>query len=218
MLSVCIGKAGVPLEMNRTYTSFGGVVSVQRQLWKNITVGALPDETFAASKACATNYPTKACDEPHGKKTVVLDLYRIHSPAEPFSLENRNVGDALGDMAFTCETGARGFGGGGDNLVSRWSVEVSMAFGQYGYCLYNRSNHDNYCYGGTGHQVGRESAMGLGRGALQGQCSPNHDVGSWLSFPGPGQCHDGMPVGTNGCTWRAQWVRSVNTSCIVHDR
>merc|ERR1712224_643206 len=123
--------------------------------------------------ACATNYPTPACT---AEGVVSLDLYRIHSPAEPRSLTDRNLGDALGDMAFVCTMGENDA-----SYVSRWTVSANSSWGQYGYCLYVSGK--NMCFGGTGHQVGRESAYGLGEGHLQGQCSANADVGSWYSLP-----------------------------------
>jgi len=204
-VSSCIGSDGVPREISFGTTSM---------TWSDIKVGPPPEEVFAPSKACATNYPTPACEE---TGTTNLDVYRIHSLAEPFSLEDRNIGDALGDMAFTCLSNGSGFGGA--SVVSWWKVEVSNAFGQYGYCLYDSVGHKNYCHGGTGIKVGRESALGQGVGHLQGQCSANLDVGNWYSLPAAGQCANGQPMGTDGCTWRnAQRVRTVNISCIMNER
>lgn len=182
--------------------------------WSDIVAGPLPEEVFATSKAC-TNYPMPACEE---TGTVMLDVYRIHGVAEPFSLDDRNAGDTLGDMAFTCQTGGAGFGGK-NTVVSWWKVEVSKAFGQYAYCLYDRVGQKNYCNGGTGKAVGRESANGLGAGRLQGQCGANPDVGTWYSLPSAGRCADGQPIGTNGCSWlQPVRIRTVNSTCIVKDR
>mmetsp|Transcript_77635 Transcript_77635/g.150002 ORF Transcript_77635/g.150002 Transcript_77635/m.150002 type:complete len:448 (+) Transcript_77635:63-1406(+) len=213
-ISACVGNNGVLLQYNQ---SMRGYVSVMT--WKDTMIGPPPTEVFMPSMTCISGYPTRPCPSNGSTK---LDLYRIHSPEEPLSLANRNVGDALGDMAFTCTTNGQGFAGGGGGMegtvVSWWKVDVNLDFGQYAYCLFDRRSRHNFCYGGTGIQVGRESALGLGKGALQGQCSPNHDVGNWLSFPQAGQCPKGTPLGINGCTWRAHWVRAVNTSCILHNR
>jgi len=212
-ISACIGQNGVPLQFNQ---SVRGYVSVMT--WTDSMLGPPHAQVFMPSSACSSGYPTEPCASNGSSK---FDVYRIHSPEEPLSLSNRNVGDALGDMAFTCATKGQGLAGGGDmegTVVSWWKVEVSLAYGQYAYCLFDHSSRQNLCYGSTGMQVGRESVFGLGRGALQGQCSPNHDVGSWLSFPQAGQCRDGMSIGSDGCTWRAQWIRAVNTSCILHNR
>jgi hypothetical protein len=210
-VSACIGADGVPREMNQ---SFGGQES--SMIWSDIKVEAPPEIVFMPSEACISNYPTKACQ---AGGTEVLKLYRIHSPAEPFSLENRNLGDALGDMAFTCATDGSGLGDGSSSVVTLWEVEVSLSYGQYGYCLYNHVAHSNYCLGGTGQKVGRESANGLGFGHLQGQCSPNLDVGSWFSFPSHGHCGKAQRIGTNGCTWgNEKRLRTVNASCIMVDQ
>merc|ERR1711957_975742 len=67
-----------------------------------------------------------------------------------------------------------------------------------------------------GDHVGRESAMGLGKGALQGQCSPNEDVGNWYSIPAAGECAPGDSIGTKGCTWGpAKRLRTIAASCLV---
>lgn len=214
--SACIGQNGVPLEQNQSTISDGRSLIDIRMVWHDVKVGPPAPDVFAPSKACAFHYPTEHCSD---FGTVTLDVYRIHSLAEPFSLENRNIGDALGDMAFTCVTDGTGLGGGEGSVVSRWTVEVSRSFGQYGYCLYNRATHKNYCMGGTGVQVGRESALGLGSGHLQGQCSPNGDVGSWYSLPAAGHCPEGATIGAGGCSWgNEKRIRTVNASCIMQDR
>lgn len=219
-ISVCLGEEGVPFEMNQTMYIGDRAASSTRQVWSNIDVGPIAESTFLPSKACATNYPTKACVVPEdAEKSKVLDLYRIHSPTEPLSLVNRNIGDALGDMAFTCQTGGAGFSADTDNVVSRWSVEVSPDYGQYSHCLYDRVHHANVCVDNSGMKVGRESAEAFGSGALAGQCTPNLDVGSWYSLPAKGQCPEGQPLGTNGCTWaNARRLRTVNVSCVMQDR
>merc|ERR1711865_282084 len=92
------------------------------------------------------------------------------------------------------------------------------SWGQYSHCLYLDDN--NYCFGSSGKQVGRESAVGLGKGSasVQGQCTPNQDVGSWFSFPTEGLCPDGAQVGDMGCTWSAKPLRTVSAACILNDR
>lgn len=213
---MCIAKDGSPREWNVTVgLPFGGssATFTQSYTFSNISVGQITDFHFENSRACAMNYPTQACPSA-GVET--LNLYRIHTSTEPADLANRNLGDALGDMAFMCEVTQQG--ALASNVVTWWQVDSSTDYGQYAYCLFNLHKR-NECFGGTANKVGRESAQGAGKGHLQGQCSTNDDVGSWYSFPGAGECAVGKPVGTDGCTWgRARPLRTVNASCILHER
>lgn len=215
-MSLCITKLGAPREWNISATiPIGGMSNVFSVTYHffNVEVGHLPETAFDNSDACATNYPTSACPS---TEIETLNLYRIHSLEEPDDLGNRNLGDALGDMAFMCETSQQG--ALQSNVVTWWQVDSSTSYGQYAYCLFNL-HHRNECFGGTTNKVGRESAQGAGLGHLQGQCSSNNDVGSWYSFPTAGECAAGTPVGTNDCTWgNARRLRTVNASCILHER
>mmetsp|Transcript_88366 Transcript_88366/g.247194 ORF Transcript_88366/g.247194 Transcript_88366/m.247194 type:complete len:445 (-) Transcript_88366:44-1378(-) len=220
-VTICVGADGVPLEMNSTRVA-GGRNGTDVTRWYNAVLGPPPAEALEPSEVCLHRYPTKECED---LGVVTLDVYRIHSPSEPYTLDDRNAGDALGDMAFTCAqggaAGSPGGPGGGINgsIVSWWTVEVSRNFGQYAFCRFSRPLRRNICFGGDARRVGRESPLGLGVGRLQGQCSPNLDVGSWFSFPAAGRCADEQPIGANGCTWRnARRVRSIEADCIMKDR
>merc|ERR1719428_386134 len=178
--------------------------------FSNVQEHAQEDAVFTPSAACARNYPTPACPN---QGNADLDVYRVHGTTEPLTLENRNVGDALGDLGFFCLMAAND-----SSLVSRWTVSASTSWGQYAYCIHS-TVAGNVCYGNTGKRVGRESSLGLGEGHVQGQCSANTDVGSWYSFPVEGQCKDGEAIGTNGCTWGStKLIRTVAASCILQDR
>mmetsp|Transcript_131742 Transcript_131742/g.328529 ORF Transcript_131742/g.328529 Transcript_131742/m.328529 type:complete len:421 (-) Transcript_131742:144-1406(-) len=205
--SACIAADGVPRELNSS-AGWG----LTRVRLGNVTVGPLDPAIFAISLACANRYPTKPCPE-GGPRT--FSVYRIHGAEEPPELTDRNVGDGLGDMSFVCAIGA--LEAYRTKLVSSWVLTANASWGQYAYCRFMGGK--NSCYGGTGKQVGRESAMGLGKGHLQGQCSTNDDTGSWYSFPGTGECLPGAPVGTDGCSWGlALRKRTVAASCILQDR
>jgi len=204
-----VASDGVPRQLNVTTGMAYKAASTQNYTFSNPRIGPLGDEEFAESDVCAHRYPLPPCA---GAEEVSLTMYRVHSRAEPRSLANRNSGDALGDMAFFCDLA----GLDATSLVTKWSVRANSSWGQYGYCLF--SGGKNVCYGNTGKHVGRQSALGLGKGAVQGQCSVNDDVGNWLAFPGEGECADGASVGTGGCTWSATAVRTVSAGCIIKDR
>mmetsp|Transcript_50039 Transcript_50039/g.126119 ORF Transcript_50039/g.126119 Transcript_50039/m.126119 type:complete len:436 (-) Transcript_50039:265-1572(-) len=208
-VSACMGSDGVPRQMNVTTGVAYKAAGSQNYTFSNPRIGPLGDEVFANSEACAHRFPMPPC--PSGEE-VSLTLYRTHSSREPRTLENRNLGGAMGDMAFFCDIG----GIDETQLVTKWAVRANSSWGQYGYCLF--ANGTNVCYGNTDKHVGRESALGLGEGAVQGQCSANHDVGSWYAFPAEGHCPDGASIGTGGCTWIATPIRTVSAGCILKDR
>ncbi|CAE8622096.1 unnamed protein product [Polarella glacialis] len=179
-------------------------------------VGALSEETFALTTACASNYPTPPCSVPGSMQVTTLDLYRIRSASEPDEIQNRNTGDALGDMAFLCgEEAGKTYNG---SVITHWRLTASTSWGQYAYCVYRSGQ--KVCAGGTDRLVGRESGFGLGSGLLQGPCSENADCGSWFSLPAAGQCRPGEAVGSpSGCTWgEAVALRSVAASCLFAER
>lgn len=207
--SACVASDGVPRQFNFTTGLAYHAASAQYWTFSNVSVGPVADAVFAPSEVCSKRYPMPPCPS---AGVEPLDLYRVRTSDEPDSLANRNLGDALGDMAFFCDLA----GVGEAKLVTRWAVQANSSWGQYAYCLY--AGGRNVCFGNTGKSVGRESALGLGKGAVQGQCSPNQDVGSWFSMPAEGECRDGAPIGSEGCTWSAKPIRSVSASCILHDR
>merc|ERR1712232_1202368 len=47
-----------------------------------------------------------------------------------------------------------------------------------------------------------------------GQCSGKNDFGSWYVFPKEGQCQDGAPIGSDGCTWQVHSFKVIKTDCL----
>jgi len=207
--TACIDSNRIPRQYNTTMSK--GYVAFRNTIitFSNITIGSLTDNDFAPSDACAKRFPMPPCNN---SAMESFDVYRVRSSKEPNSLDNRNVGDALGDMAFFCDIS----GMDESQVVTRWSVLANSSWGQYGYCLYQGGV--NRCYGMTGKHVGRQSALGLGKGSVQGQCSPNDDVGSWFAFPAEGSCPPNASIGTGGCTWTAKPQRTVSAACILNER
>jgi len=202
-LSACVAH-GLPLQW-----SSNAMGRTQTLTFLNFTLGRPSSEVFEPSVACTQKWPMPPC---HNASVQELLLYRVRSAKEPNTLADRNVGDALGDMAFFCDLA----GFDTSNVVTSWSVHANSSWGQYGYCLFVGGK--NKCYGSTAKQVGRESALGLGKGEVQGQCSANEDVGSWYSIPSDGRCAPGTAVGTDGCTWTAKLLRTVSSACIFNER
>jgi len=207
--SACVGSDGVPRAFNMTTGVAYKAASSMHYVFSNPVVGPLDDAEFAPSDACASCYPAPPCRQ---SGVAELELFRVHGAQEPPSLENRNLGDALGDMAFFCDIA----GFDESQLVTKWSVEANTSWGQYAYCIY--AAHKNLCFGHTGKHVGREGALSLGKGTMGGQCSANDDVGSWYSFPAEGQCPEGAALGSGGCTWKATVARTISAGCVLEER
>ncbi|CAE7477312.1 unnamed protein product [Symbiodinium natans] len=71
-------------------------------------------------------------------KSVALDAYVFHpsSPAS-YSIEDQDVSDLLGDALYICMDGLQNHSSFTDHdysLVSRYSLRISSAFGQYALC------------------------------------------------------------------------------------
>lgn len=207
--SACIGSDGVPRQLNVTTDAAFKLASSLNYTFSHARIGPLSDEVFTPSEVCEHQYPMPLC--PSSAEEALL-LYRAHSPLEPRSLEERNLGDALGDMAFFCDIS----GMDETQLVTLWSVRANSSWAQYSYCFFQHGK--NLCNGHIGKHVGRESALGVGQNHAQGQCSVNDEVGSWYSFPADGHCPQGAEIGNGGCTWSARPIRSVHTKCILNDR
>lgn len=208
-VSACIAADGVPRAFNMTTGLAYKVASAIQYVFSNVSVAPLSDADFLPSGACESHYPMPPCP---GAEEVALDLYRVHSAKEPLTLENRNLGDALGDMAFFCDIA----GMDDSQMVTKFEVKANASWGQYAYCLY--AGGKNVCFGHTGKHVGREGALGFGDGDAQGQCSTNAQVGSWFSFPAEGECASGAALGTGDCTWKAQAGRTISAKCVLTER
>lgn len=209
--SSCIASDGVPRQFNMTTGGAYKAASAQYWTFVNVSVGPVPASVFINSDACANRWPMPPC-KATGTGVEVVDMYRVRSSQEPNVLANRDLGDALGDMAFFCALA----GIDETSIVTHWRVRANSSWGQYSYCLYQSGK--NVCYGTTGKLVGRESAIGMGKGAYQGQCSLNDVVGSWYSIPAEGECAEGAPIGSDGCTWSGKALRSVGAGCILNER
>merc|ERR1719401_1234240 len=121
-------------------------------LFTNVQVGPVADEEFknwfeCERKSITPTSPSKPCDNPEIKR---IDVYRIHG-REPLELRNRNVGDPAGLAEHICQK--KFFKG----FVSLWRIELSTAFGQYGYCSYDRTR-GNECQHGDQKMVGRQQS------------------------------------------------------------
>jgi len=130
-----------------------------------------------------------------------MEVYRFHT--EDYTLDNKDVADAMGDATFICfEEGITG-----NSLVSLYQIEVNTTWGQYALCNFN------VCVAQQHNLVGQEAADGLFPNG--GQCQANENVGNWYSLDDVGKCAEGMPVGTDGCTWRVLAInKTITSTCL----
>merc|ERR1712110_1129065 len=68
----------------------------------------------------------------------------------------------------------------------------------------------NICSHDLPPHVGRSGGQSL-NGT---QCGPVTNVGLWYSFPAEGECKAGAKVGTDGCTWKATWQKTLAGDCL----
>lgn len=211
--SACIAADSVPRELMQTMHS-GHV----RYSFSNVRLGHMNDQIFKISEAC-NNYPNKPCES---DIISTLHVYRVFGPLEPMRLENRNAGDILGDLSFMCTQGSSN--SYRSKFITKWSVRVSNAWGQYSLCNYN--GRGNVCSGVASqlHRVGRRASQlagsAGGQGDFGGQCTPNIDVGSQYSFPEEGRCSPGKePTPGGECVWGSvKPIRTVTAKCLMEDR
>lgn len=218
--TVCIAKEGLP----RTWTEVHKGKFTAHRLFKEMVVGAAPEHRWAPT-ACTTNYPAAPCKLTGADEaSEVLTLYRYQNGDEPLNVSNRRMMDSLGAALDICTGNASH----SEELVTMWEVEVSTAWGQFGYC---RKVGDGFtgeyaCFDdelattpSRRKQVGREAAANLGSSPACGQCSANRATGSWYSLFAGAQCPEGAALGTDGCSWRAaRHLRTVDLKCILRDR
>eukprot|EP00440_Ansanella_granifera_P072652 gb/GFBE01078839.1/.p1 GENE.gb/GFBE01078839.1/~~gb/GFBE01078839.1/.p1 ORF type:complete len:455 (+),score=73.31 gb/GFBE01078839.1/:1-1365(+) len=215
VMSACIADDGMARELKQGMKGGGAFSGSQTYSFSEVVTGDPGDESFRSSFACSSNYPTQACPD---KDVETLDSYRIFGVGEPKDLTNRDAGDVLGDVSFICTQGSGA--SYRSKLITHWSVRVRKTFGQYALCNFNGTN--NVCSGAPAQlaQVGRRGSQFQARGPVQGQCSPNTDVGSQYSFPEAAKCGPGeLPGPDAACAWGdARPLRTVWASCVMEDR
>merc|ERR1712113_711700 len=117
------------------------------------------------------------------------------------NLSNKDSADLVGSLIFNGAGGARPY-------WKRYSVDVQTNYGPWGDC--NFIDGQNVCSHDLPPHVGRSGGQSL-NGT---QCGPAANVGLWYSFPAVGECKPGTKVGTDGCTWKATWQKTLAGDCL----
>jgi len=213
--TACIAADGVPRDFLKAFTSekFSGYAHYEMS---EVVVGDPGAEAFRPSRACAANYPAAPCGG--ADRVSELSVYRVWAPPEPLELDNRNTGDAMGDLSFLCTQGS------GEayrsKLITYWKVDAREDWGQYAMCNFN--GRTNVCLGETSMlmHVGRRASQLQSEAPAAGQCSSNVKQGSQYSFPRQAKCLGGAtPSLANDCAWAdPRPVRTIRASCLLEDR
>lgn len=137
-----------------------------------------------------------------------FSVLRIHGK-EPSSLTNRNVADSNGELEILLEYfNPSDREKASAQWLTKWAVEADAEWTTYSKCHYNHLTKKDAC---TCYQLPC-SRKRIGCRALA-------DVnGTWYSFPEDGECASGTTIGTNGCTWKANPVRTISLACLYYDR
>uniref|UniRef100_A0A7S4NK87 Uncharacterized protein n=1 Tax=Paramoeba aestuarina TaxID=180227 RepID=A0A7S4NK87_9EUKA len=142
-----------------------------------------------------------------GEGVQDLEVYRYHA-AHLNSLADQNGASQIGVTAFICQAA------GTDaeptySWISKYTVSVDTAWGNYGLCnLHN-------CWTLNPNAVGREYSYGVTEDS--GQCAPDSPTfGEWYSFTSVSECPSGVPVGPeNNCSWQTkQLLQTIDIDCL----
>lgn len=203
----------IPVRLIAPGSSLNGRVMNNTLTWSTeLTIGPVDPSVWEITSDTWTCATEVIC--PDGPAFAQENVYLFHD-ANYFVLNNTNVADQLGDVAFVCldmET----------NLfedfqwVSGYVIEWNTTWGEYSYCNYGT------CWGGSVDRVGREGSEGVGY--LTGQCTNNSNTGSWYALPPYSEelCPEyaNGTIGINGTVWYGcGWniikkIKTINSTCL----
>ncbi|CAE7272283.1 unnamed protein product [Symbiodinium pilosum] len=168
-----------------------------------------------------------ACENGRGAGPVTLDAFVFHPgiSAADYNLEDQNVADLHGDALFICMDclgNQTSFIDHNYTRISRYSLLVSPAFGQYALCngYPDTSPPGPVCDGGDARLVGKEAPFFAGDG--ESRCAADSPIGFWYGLPKSGHCAPGeVPAKTaseSGCTWSIiKRHKTINQTCLLND-
>lgn len=144
---------------------------------------------FVAPASC---YKTLPNPTPMNKTTMTF--YRsFTNDSFARQLENDNVADAMGEMYWACASSVSAL------IFAQFDITLDARFATYRLC--NKGMCD--CVGdfASCQQVGTKP--------------PCTGCGNWYSLPMSARCPRGFPLGTNNCSWLADYtlVRAISQPC-----
>jgi len=149
--------------------------------------------------------------EPEVEPIKNVTMFIFH-PTNNFEIAGQDLGDAQGDVFFTCVDVMLKQPGQIDHdyqWITQWSIELNPTFGQYQNC----NGYPSNCLGDEHFAVGHAAAQNLGRPVL-GQCQLNPETGEWFSLPVGGECPASVTPDFKQCSWRKTRVKTIDSKCL----
>lgn len=186
---------------------------------------AVDPSLFVVPSACDGPAPPCAAARGLGPREVEVYVFHPGMSAVDYDIADQNVADLDGDALFICSDALQpqrnsSFVDHNYTRISRYTLLVSPAFGQYGLCngYPDTAPPGPICLGGDARLVGREAPLFAGDGELR--CAAESPIGFWYSLPRSGQCPPGQSPGANawreGCTWSVQKrLKTVDQNCLL---
>jgi len=158
---------------------------------------------------------------------VAIDAYVFHPgmSAIDYDIADQDVADLAGDVDFICSDVLNpdrngSFVDHNYTRISRYSLLVSPAFGQYALCngYPDTDPAGPLCFGGDSRLVGREAPFFFGEG--ESRCAAGSRIGFWYSLPRAGRCDPGekpsQDAWRSGCTWASlRRLKTIDQDCLL---
>jgi len=222
------GDAPIELNMSLAMNNSGGGMksfNVSYQFGPLTEGSKVPEQLFVKPAICDEFIPP--CENGRGLEPILLDAYVFHPgiSAGDYNIEDQNVADLQGDALFICMDclqNQKSFIDHNYTLISRYTLEVSPAFGQYALCngYPDTKPPGPSCIGGDPRLVGKEAPFFAGDGELR--CVAESPIGFWFGLPKGGRCPPGQTPSKDawrsGCTWSVQKrLKTIHQACLLKD-
>lgn len=223
-MSLC-ADGDQPVELNITLSISGIPASNTSYQFGSLTLGdQVPPSLLEKPMIC--NEVAPPCESGRGKAADLLDAYVFHPgmSAIDYNIEDQNIADLIGDAFFICgdklNNASKATIDHNYTLISRYTLEISSAFGQYGVCngYPDTTPPGPVCFGGDLRLVGKEAPFFAGDG--ESRCAAESKAGFWYSLPKAGHCPAGQSPSTTaastGCSWSIQKrLKTIQQSCLM---
>lgn len=208
-LSMCLTPFGFPVAMaSNPDKNLVGTSNVDfatfRFLFRNVTLGPQRIEEPACQE-CAQGAAVAPCP---GEGILSMEVMRMtNGGGEPLDqIWNLDMADIPGEIMFNHSLARK--------YLKVFNVSVNSSWGPMRDC--NFLNGENHIEPAQDERVAKLVARGDAEGfndPCGGQCSKN-EFGSYYAFPKEGRCPEGVPVGTEGCSWQVKSVKVVSIECV----
>eukprot|EP00439_Symbiodinium_sp_Y106_P072454 s2796_g13.t1 len=217
----------IPVELNISMKSSAGGVTKESHASYRFDPLSTEVDSSLLEKPSICDHVAPPCENGRGVGPVTLDAYVFHPglSAIDYSIEDQNVADLRGDALFICfdlMSNQSSFADHNYSLISRYSLQLSPAFGQYSACngYPDTKPKGPVCIGGDTRLTGKEAPFFGGEG--ESRCADESPIGFWYSLPKAGHCPPGQAPSTtaseSGCTWSIiKRAKTIHQTCLIKD-